>query len=142
MTAEPGLASGSAACLVAIGAIPGAWLRLRIVNHLAPSLGQRQLRLRYPGTPGNNWATLLLNVVAAGMLGLCAALLHRQPSPALALLLGTGFLGSLSSFSTFMVDLAVLLSAGQRGEALLLLGSSVSGGLLATSAGFAVGTMF
>ena len=50
------------ATLVAIGAIPGAWLRLRVVNHLEPML------------PRKHWGTFIVNLLAAFFLGLVTGL--------------------------------------------------------------------
>ncbi len=110
--------------LVALGAVPGAWLRFHLVNHLKPLL------------PRKHWATAGVNLVACLALGLLLSLgegcsaLHR-----LALLLSVGFLGSFSTFSTFVVELLQALSGGQAGEALGLAGLSVAGGLLALALG-------
>lgn len=110
--------------LVAIGAVPGAWLRFRLVNHLRPLM------------PRQHWATAGVNLVACLTLGLLLSLgegctdLHR-----LGLLLSVGFLGSFSTFSTFVAELLLALGDGQLGEALRLAGLSVGGGLLALELG-------
>ena len=123
--AGAGLADG---VLVATGAVPGAWLRFHLVNHLKPLL------------PRKHWATAGVNLVACLALGLLLSLgdgctdLHR-----LALLLSVGFLGSFSTFSTFVVELLQALGEGQAGEALRLAGFSVGGGLLALELGRRLG---
>lgn len=110
--------------LVATGAVPGAWLRFVLVNHLQPLL------------PRKHWATAGVNLVACLALGLLLSLgdgcsgLHR-----LELLLAVGFLGSFSTFSTFVVELMAALDEGQAGEALWLAGLSVAGGVLALQLG-------
>ena len=110
--------------LVALGALPGAWLRFLLVNHLQPLL------------PRKHWATAGVNLVACLALGLLLSLgdgcgdLHR-----LNLLLSVGFLGSFSTFSTFVVELLQALGEGEAGEALGLAGLSVAGGLLALELG-------
>ena len=110
--------------LVAMGALPGAWLRFLLVNHLQPLL------------PRKHWATAGVNLVACLALGLLLSLgdgcsdLHR-----LQLLRSVGFLGSLSTFSTFVVELLQALGEGEAGEALWLAGLSVAGGLLALELG-------
>ena len=110
--------------LVAMGALPGAWLRFLLVNHLQPLL------------PLKHWATAGVNLVACLALGLLLSLgdgcgdLHR-----LKLLLSVGFLGSFSTFSTFVVELLQALGEGEAGEALGLAGLSVAGGLLALELG-------
>ena len=110
--------------LVATGAVPGAWLRFVLVNHLQPLL------------PRKHWATAGVNLVACLALGLLLSLgdgcsgLHR-----LELLLAVGFLGSFSTFSTFVVELMAALGEGQAGEALGLAGLAVAGGVLALQLG-------
>jgi len=110
--------------LVATGAVPGAWLRFVLVNHFQPML------------PRKHWATAGVNLLACLALGLLLSLgdgcsgLHR-----LELLLAVGFLGSFSTFSTFVVELMAALGEGEAGEALWLAGLSVAGGLLALELG-------
>ena len=118
---------GWQASLVAIGAVPGAWLRLRVVNHLAPMV------------PRKHWATFSVNIVAAFALGLVLALHQKSavaigPSPFI-LLIGVGFFGSLSTFSTFAVELLNTLREHRWSEALVLAVGSILGGLLAAAAG-------
>ena len=121
--------SGSEVLLVALGAIPGAWLRLRLVNHFQPML------------PGKHWGTFAVNVTACFFLGLVLALLERcDPLTSLALLIGVGFLGSLSTFSTFVVEVLNELRAGQVLPALVLVLASLLMGLVAAAAGFGLGS--
>jgi len=114
------------ALLVAIGAVPGAWLRFRVVNHLEPML------------PRKHWGTYTVNVIACFALGLVAALAnHCGPHQRLGLLLGTGFLGGLSTFSTFSVELLQTLRSGLLRETALLAAGSVLLGVIAVLAGMA-----
>ena len=121
------------AVLVGIGAIPGAWLRLRVVNHLEPMV------------PRKHWGTLLVNLAAAFALGLVLGLQRSgrcDPSAGISpliLLIGVGFFGSLSTFSTFAVDVLNTLRDRRWGEALLLGAGSVMGGLLVAAAGYGLG---
>jgi CrcB protein len=117
------------AVLVALGAVPGAWLRFRIVNHLEPLL------------PRRHWGTFGVNLIACFTLGLLTALESRcgPGSERLMLLLGAGFLGGFSTFSTFIAELVQSSQAGQGLGALTLLVASVAGGLVALLAGRAVG---
>lgn len=116
------------ALLVAIGAVPGAWLRFRLVNHFEPML------------PRKHWATFSVNVTACFALGLVSALARRCGSNAdVSLLLSTGFLGSFSTFSTFSVEVFQSWLNGFRREALWLMGGSVLAGLVAVVAGQRVG---
>jgi CrcB protein len=116
------------ALLVAVGAVPGAWLRFRVVNHWEPML------------PRKHWATFGVNVSACFALGLITALAQAcGPRSSLGLLLGVGFLGSYSTFSTFSLELLLAWRAGARRQALLLLLGSALLGLLALAAGLQLG---
>ena len=121
--------SGPEALFVALGAIPGAWLRLRLVNHLQPML------------PRKHWGTFAVNVTACFFLGLVLALVERcGPMTDLALLIGVGFLGSLSTFSTFVMEVLNELRAGQALLALVLMFASLVIGLVAAAAGYGLGS--
>lgn len=116
------------AALVAIGAVPGAWLRFRLVNHLAPLL------------PRRHWATFGVNVSASFALGLINALSSSCAGhDRLLLMLGTGLLGSLSTFSSFSLELLQAWLEGARRQALLLALASVGAGLLAVAIGQGIG---
>ena len=121
--------SASEALLVGLGAIPGAWLRLKVVNHFQPML------------PKKLWGTFIVNVMACFALGLVLALNETcVPSSGIALLMGVGFFGSLSTFSTFAVELLNELRAGQTLTAVVLALASVGAGLLACAVGYGLGT--
>ncbi|MCT0224997.1 fluoride efflux transporter CrcB [Synechococcus sp. CS-1328] len=117
------------ALLVALGAVPGAWLRFRLVNHFQPLV------------PRRHWGTFGVNVVACFVLGLLTALDARcgPAGPRLALLLTVGFLGSLSTFSSFSVELLQALQSGQARQALLLAAASLLAGLAAVALGLVIG---
>ena len=109
--------SASEALLVGLGAIPGAWLRLKVVNHFQPMV------------PKKHWGTFIVNVVACFALGLVLALNDTcSASTGIALLMGVGFFGSLSTFSTFAVELLNELRAGQALTALVLAVASIGVG--------------
>ena len=119
--------------LVGIGAIPGAWLRLRIVNHFEPMV------------PRKHWGTFAVNLVAAFALGLVLGLQVNDSCAmskglaGLTLLVGVGFFGSLSTFSTFAVELLNTLKQRNWLEALLLGVGSIVGGLVAAGLGYGLG---
>ena len=115
--------------LVGLGAIPGAWLRLKVVNHFQPMV------------PKKHWGTFLVNVLACFALGLVFALNETcSASTGIALLMGVGFFGSLSTFSTFVVELLSEVRAGQALTALVLALASIGAGLLASAVGYGLGT--
>ena len=122
--------AGSAleALLVGIGAIPGAWLRLKAVNHFEPMV------------PKKHWGTFAVNVIACVGLGLVLALYQScSAKTGLALLIGVGFFGSLSTFSTFAVELLNELRAGRPFVSLVLALTSIAAGLCAAGVGYGLG---
>ena len=124
--------AGSApeALLVGLGAVPGAWLRLKTVNHFEPMLPQK------------HWGTFVVNVTACFALGLVMALYEScSARTGIILLMGVGFFGSLSTFSTFVVELLKELRSGQAITALFLAVASIGFGLLACMVGFGLGTL-
>ena len=126
---NPVAGSAFEALLVGVGAIPGAWLRLKMVNHFEPVV------------PKKHWGTFAVNVVACFGLGLVLALdQHCSANTGLALLIGVGFFGSLSTFSTFTVELLNELRAGQRFVAAVLALASITAGLCAAGAGYGLGS--
>jgi len=122
--------AGSAleALLVGIGAIPGAWLRLKAVNHFEPMV------------PKKHWGTFAVNVIACFGLGLVLAMYQSCiAKTGLALLIGVGFFGSLSTFSTFAVELLNELRAGRPFVSLVLALASIAAGLCAAGVGYGLG---
>jgi len=113
--------------LVSLGAVPGAWLRFRFVNHFEPLI------------PAKHWGTWAVNISASFLLGLLVGLNQTCPSSPLLLLLATGFLGSLSTFSTFIVELLVLLQHQAKAASLMLALASLVGGLFAVEFGLLIG---
>ena len=106
--------------LVALGAVPGALMRWQVALH---------------------WADrhLLVNVAGAALLGYLAGL---PAAPRRQLLVGIGFCGSLTTFSSWMLEAVQLISAGQIAEALGLIGLTLGLGVGAAALGFWVGQRF
>ena len=99
--------------LVALGAMPGALLRWQLGLHLAD-------------------LNLLANVLGAALLGFLAGL---PEAPRRQLLLGVGFCGSLTTFSSWMLDTVRMIAGGELASALGLLGLTLGLGLGAAAAG-------
>ena len=119
--------------LVGIGAIPGAWLRLRIVNHFEPMV------------PRKHCVFFVVILVGAFVLCLVFGLNINVPCTSahglsgLTLLIAVGFFGSLSTFSTFAVELLNTLKQRNWRESLLLSVGSILGGLVAAGLGYGLG---
>ena len=79
------------------------------------------------------WGTFLINVSGSAVLGFILILLIEQfPRGRLARpVIGTGFIGAYTTFSTFMVEAVLLIRAGRPEDAVAYLVGSVSAGLLA-----------
>ena len=112
---------------VGAGAALGAWLRWWLsaaLNALLPSLPL---------------GTLAANLIGGYLIGVAfAAFAHYQAlSPELRLLVVTGFLGGLTTFSSFSAEAAELLVRQQYGWTAALLASHVAGSIAMTFAGMA-----
>lgn len=85
--------------------------------------------------------TLLANLAGAYMVGVAVALFTSHPGlpPEARLFVITGFLGGLTTFSTFSAEVVSLLSGGQAGWALAAAGAHLLGSLLLTLLGIVSG---
>lgn len=117
---------------VALGAALGAWLRWGLSYWLNPRLEQLPL------------GTLTANVVGGYLVGIAVAVFAAHPAlpPFWRLLLVTGFLGGLTTFSTFSAENVALLGSGAWGGAILHAGLHLVGSLVATAAGIASVRLF
>ena len=106
--------------LVALGAVPGALLRWQL---------SVQLQDRH----------VLVNTLGAAILGLLAGL---PAAPRRQLLLGIGFCGSLTTFSSWMLAAMSDLSRGEWGSAVGLIALTLGLGLGAAALGFVFGRRF
>ena len=103
--------------LVGAGAVPGALLRWQLALHLGDQ-------------------NLLVNVFGAALLGLLAGL---PAAPRRQLLLGIGFCGSVTTFSSWMLSAMKHLGSGDWAAALGLIGLTLGLGLGAAALGFSLG---
>lgn len=113
--------------MISLGASAGAvarWLLAQALNALFPAI-----------PPG----TLVANLVGGYLIGLALAVFAQHPglAPEWRLLLVTGFLGGLTTFSTFSAEVTVLLQQGRLAWAGLAIGAHVLGSLLMTLLGMA-----
>lgn len=97
------------------------------VSRYAISLAMPTVTGKFP------WGTVLINVSGAAVLGfILTLLLEHFPQGRLARpIVGTGFLGAYTTFSTFMVEAVQLMRDGRPANAAIYLAASVFAGLLA-----------
>ena len=114
------------ALAVAVGAVLGAWLRWAL------SLWLNTADRVMP------WGTLVANVAGGLMIGLAVAWFARHPQidPAWRLFALTGFLGALTTFSTFSIESLGMLQRGAFGLALVHSGLHLFGSLAAAAIGY------
>ena len=90
-------------------------------------------------TPGGllPWGTLAANLVGGYLIGVAIAAFQAMPQldPVWRLLLITGFLGGLTTFSSFSAEVVEFLMAGRYGLTLLTAGLHVLGSLAMTVLG-------
>lgn len=113
----------AAIAAVAVGGAFGAVSRHvlgRIADHLAPATFGH-----FP------WHTFFINVMGAFLLGMFAVWYKSHAQPLWWLLLGTGFCGGFTTFSTFSLETLSLSERGQWGSAVFYSLGSVVLGLLA-----------
>jgi CrcB protein len=117
----------SAFLAVGTGAVLGAWARWGLGIWLNPV------------APGLPIGTLVANVGGGYAVGLAVAYFGANPalSPEWRLACITGFLGALTTFSTFSAESVQLLQAARYGAALLHSAAHLFGSIVATLLGFA-----
>lgn len=119
--------SAAAFAAVGVGAMLGAWARWGLGMLLNPV---------FPTLP---LGTLAANLVGGYLMGLVLGFMthYEALSPELRLLLTTGFLGSLTTFSTFSAEATTLLSRAQLGWAAAHVAVHAAGSIALTFAGIA-----
>jgi CrcB protein len=110
--------------LVAVGAVPGALLRWRLIDSLGSTAG---------GLDGITAA----NLTGCLVLGLLLADPGRGGRRMLAM--GIGFCGSLTTFSSWMLQLADTLQADRPWSAMGVLLSGLAGGVAMVALGHGIG---
>jgi CrcB protein len=110
---------------VALGAVLGAWMRWALSYWLNPRIEHLPL------------GTLTSNLIGGYLIGLAIAAFAAHPSvpPFWRLVIVTGFLGGLTTFSTFSAESVVLMQGAQWASAALHAVAHLGGSLLATVAG-------
>ena len=83
------------------------------------------------------WGTLAANLIGGYLIGICVAVFQAMPQldPVWRLALVTGFLGGLTTFSSFSAEVVTMLLQQRYALALGTAGVHVAGSLLLTVAG-------
>lgn len=107
---------------IGVGASFGAWLRWALGMWLNPL---------FPTVP---MGTLVANLAGGYLIGAAVTVFHLnvELSPEIRLFLITGFLGGLTTFSTFSAEVVALVQRAEWGWALGTIGLHVGGSLLMT----------
>jgi CrcB protein len=127
--------------LVVLGAAVGAparYLTDRMVQQWRGRLTRRRPARPAPGAVGIPWGTFVVNVAGSFILGAVAA--SGADGPVVALL-GVGFCGALTTYSTFGFETVRLLEVGAYGSALANVAGSIGAGLAAAMGGAALVTL-
>lgn len=112
------------------------------VGSLLRYLFGRFIPTTFFGAPFPN-AILFVNVLASFILGAVVGwVVNRSTGEEARLLIGVGFCGGLSTFSSFSYDTLVLLQSDRVGAALLNIGFNVVFCLLASVIGLWIGPKF
>ncbi|MBP6270389.1 MAG: fluoride efflux transporter CrcB [Rhizobacter sp.] len=109
---------------VALGSAVGGVLRWAV---------QLWLNARWAGFP---LGTLVVNCVGGLLIGIALAWFARTPNESMRLLLVTGFLGGLTTFSAFTGESLTLLQRGDFGWAVAHSFAHLAGALLCCAMGF------
>lgn len=107
---------------IGLGAAIGAWLRWGLGLWFNPVLADLPL------------GTLAANLLGGYLVGLAVAFFMQHPglAPEWRLFIITGFLGGLTTFSTFSAETVTLLLRGQYGWGAAIIAAHLGGSLLMT----------
>jgi fluoride exporter len=116
---------------ICIGASTGTLARWQLGVWLNPNTTSPTLGLTMP------WGTLAANLIGGYLVGVCVAVFQAMPDldPVWRLALVTGFLGALTTFSSFSAEVVAMLSQGRYAFALMTAGLHLFGSLTLTIIG-------
>lgn len=116
---------------ICIGASSGALARWQLGLWLNPNTASTAVGLTIP------WGTLAANLIGGYLVGVCIAVFQAMPNldPVWRLALVTGFLGALTTFSSFSAEVVAMLNQGRYGLALMTAGLHLFGSLALTIIG-------
>lgn len=115
---------------ICIGACAGALARWQLGLWLNPSS-------LVVGSMPLPWGTLAANLIGGYLVGVCVAVFQAMPNldPIWRLALVTGFLGALTTFSSFSAEVVTMLNQERYALALLTAGLHLFGSLALTMIG-------
>jgi fluoride exporter len=113
---------------VALAGAAGAVLRFVVDGHVLARSGGRL-----------PWGTALVNLSGAFVLGIIAG---AAPGHALTLIVGTGFLGAYTTFSTWMLESLLLGESGRVNAAVVNVAGQLVVGLAVAALGFGLGLLW
>lgn len=113
---------------ICVGACVGALARWQLALCFNPSAGSAGV---FP------WGTLAANLLGGYLVGVCVAIFQALPQldPVWRLALVTGFLGALTTFSSFSAEVVTMLGQQRYALALATAAIHLGGSLLLTMAG-------
>jgi fluoride exporter len=116
---------------ICIGASTGALARWQLGLWLNPVNVNQTSTLTMP------WGTLAANLIGGYLVGVCVAVFQAIPNldPIWRLALVTGFLGALTTFSSFSAEVVGMLNQGRYSLALFTAGLHLFGSLALTIVG-------
>ncbi|MGO3886330.1 MAG: fluoride efflux transporter FluC [Mycetocola sp.] len=114
---------------------------LVLLGGMLGTLAREALVLSFPRMADVGVALIGINILGSALLGFLIGITPESWSR-LRLALGTGLIGGFTSYSAFALDLGHLLSDGRWVAAIVVLTTSIGGGLLAAWAGLSIGSRF
>ncbi len=117
--------------VIALGGAAGTLSRVELTRLIPPTVN------------GFPWPTFAANLIGAFVLGLVIVLVldRLPPSRYVRPLIGTGFCGGLTTFSTLVLEIDLLVKAGRLPLALGYLAATLVAGMAAVWAGMALARM-
>ena len=115
--------------LVSLGAVLGSWMRICLINYFGLIFAVK------------SWGTFMVNMIAVFGFSLLMStkfFLNLNPLDGVYLFLFVGFLGSLSTFSTFVVELLESLMHKCIKEFAYLAVASIVGGIFFAALGISL----
>lgn len=90
------------------------------------------------------WGTLAANMIGGYLIGICVSVFHHHPEidPLWRMALITGFLGALTTFSSFSAEVIDMLLQQRYTQALATVTLHLSGSLLLTIVGMKSAVLF